>query len=57
VWRYPGGGKVFVHNGDPIHWFQSDAATEPNLTRDILEALADPDVGPFDVPQGGAGPQ
>ena len=39
VWRMPGGGKVFVHNGDHIEAFCSDPRFEPNLLHDILHAL------------------
>ena len=44
-----------MHNGDPIHWFQSRPGVEPNLTRDILDALADPGVAPFDTTRTGRG--
>lgn len=54
VWRFPGGGKVFMHNGDGIHWFQSQSRDEPNLTREVLDALADPNIGPFDTAGRGA---
>ena len=39
VWRMPGGGKVFVHNGDHVEAFCSDPRTQPNLLHDILNAL------------------
>ncbi len=39
VWRMPGGGKVFVHNGDHIEQFCSDPRRQPNLLHDILNAL------------------
>jgi hypothetical protein len=39
VWRMPGGGKVFVHNGDHIEQFCSDPRLQPNLLHDILHAL------------------
>ena len=39
VWRMPGGGKVFVHNGDHIEQFCSDPRHQPNLFHDILNAL------------------
>lgn len=39
VWRMPGGGKVFVHNGDHIEAFCSDPRHQPNLLHDILNAL------------------
>lgn len=39
VWRIPGGGKLFVHNGDNIEWFCSDPRREPNLFHDILNAI------------------
>jgi hypothetical protein len=39
VWRWPGGGKVFVHNGDHVEAFCSDPRHQPNLLHDILEAL------------------
>lgn len=39
VWRMPGGGKVFMHNGDHIEQFCSDPRHEPNLFHDILNAL------------------
>ncbi|PZM09524.1 hypothetical protein [Rhizobium tubonense] len=39
VWRMPGGGKVFVHNGDHIEQFCSDPRHQPNLFHDILYAL------------------
>ena len=43
VWRMPGGGKVFVHNGDHIEQFCSDPRYQPNLLHDILDALVCPD--------------
>ncbi len=43
VWRYPGGGNVFVHNGDCIHWFKSAPSDKPNLMLDILEAIIEKD--------------
>jgi len=39
VWRYPGGGNVFVHNGDCIHWFHSGRDARPSLLLDILDAV------------------
>jgi hypothetical protein len=39
VWRMPGGGKVFMHNGDHIEQFCSDPRHQPNLFHDILNAL------------------
>lgn len=39
VWRMPGGGKVFMHNGDHIEQFCSDPRHQPNLLHDILNAL------------------
>ena len=39
VWRMPGAGKVFVHNGDHIEAFCSDPRHQPNLLHDILDAL------------------
>jgi hypothetical protein len=39
VWQMPGGGKVFVHNGDHIEQFCSDPRHQPNLFHDILQAL------------------
>ena len=39
VWRMPGGGKMFVHNGDHIEQFCSDPRYQPNLFQDILKAL------------------
>lgn len=39
VWRMPGGGKVFVHNGDHIEAFCSDPRHQPNLLHDILNTL------------------
>lgn len=39
VWRMPGGGKVFMHNGDHIEEFCSDPRCQPNLLHDILNAL------------------
>ena len=39
VWRMPGGGKVFMHNGDNIEMFCSDPRYQPNLFHDILNAL------------------
>lgn len=39
VWRMPGGGKVFMHNGDHIEQFCSDPRYQPNLLHDILNAL------------------
>lgn len=46
VWRYPGGGNVFVHNGDCIHWFHSAPGQQPNLMLDILEAVIETDSAP-----------
>lgn len=43
VWRYPGGGNLFVHNGDSIHWFCSEPGDEPNLLHDIIAAIVQPD--------------
>lgn len=39
VWRSPGGGKLFLHNGDHIEQFCSDPRFQPNLLHDILNAL------------------
>jgi len=39
VWRYPGGGRVFMHCGDNIHDFCSPPDGDPNLTYDILNAI------------------
>lgn len=39
VGRMPGGGKVFMHNGDHIEQFSSDPRHRPNLLHDILDAL------------------
>jgi hypothetical protein len=39
VWRMPGGGKLFVHNGDNIQHFCSDPRHRPNLFHDILNGL------------------
>jgi len=39
VWRMPGGGKLFLHNGDHIEQFCSDPRFQPNLLHDILNAL------------------
>jgi hypothetical protein len=39
VWLMPGGGKVFIHNGDHIEAFCSDPRHQPNLLHDILDAL------------------
>lgn len=41
VWRHPGGGRLFVHNGDHIEQFCSDPRRQPNLLHDILEALVE----------------
>lgn len=46
VWRMPGGGKVFVHNGDHIESFCSDPRHQPNLLHDILNALVFSDEPP-----------
>jgi len=46
VWRMPGGGKVFVHNGDHIEAFCSDPRHQPNLLHDILNALVFSDEPP-----------
>ncbi|WP_027136302.1 hypothetical protein [Geminicoccus roseus] len=43
VWRMPGGGKLFVHNGDNIHHFCSDPRHQPNLFHDILHGLVHSD--------------
>jgi len=43
VWRMPGGGKVFMHNGDHIEQFSSDPRHLPNLLHDILDALVSSD--------------
>ena len=39
VWQMPGGGKLFVHNGDNIDLFCSDPRHRPNLFHDILNGL------------------
>lgn len=39
VWRMPGGGKVFMHNGDNFYYFYSDPRYQPNLFHDVLNAL------------------
>jgi len=44
VWRYPGGGNVFVHNGDCIHWFNSAPNDSANLMHDILAAIVEPEA-------------
>ncbi|EYR82503.1 hypothetical protein AKG11_23655 [Shinella sp. SUS2] len=46
VWRMPGGGKVFMHNGDHIEQFCSDPRQQPNLFHDILNALVFSDEPP-----------
>ena len=52
TWRYPGGGKVFMHNGDCLHWFPTkDLKTVPTV---LLDALVDPDQPPLPVPAGRA---
>lgn len=54
VWRSPGGGKVFMHNGDHIEQFCSDPRRQPNLLHDILNALVFSDEPPA-APAPGAG--
>lgn len=39
VWQMPGGGRIFMHNGDNIEAFCSDPRHQPNLFQDILHAL------------------
>lgn len=46
VWRFPGGGQLFLHAGDNIHAFYSGfvggpnpACETPNLIHDILRAI------------------
>jgi len=46
VWRYPGGGNVFVHNGDCLHWFKSGPDQDPNLLLEVLEAVIEKEAVP-----------
>jgi hypothetical protein len=39
VWRLPGGGKLFMHNGDNLENFCSVPRQQPNLFQDILNAI------------------
>jgi len=49
VWRMPGGGKIFMHNGDHIEQFCSDPRLSPNLLHDILRVLVESDE-PMEAP-------
>lgn len=50
VWRYPGGGKVFMHNGDCLHWFPTkEEEIVPSVLLGVLDALVDPKEPPLPV--------